>query len=176
MLGASPSTQVYGNCSKIFANAYELLQSTAGSAKMLNDSLSAVMSRRALLLGAATSGALHALALNPDAPATRTEGSEKLKICIFSKHFQWTNVQEAAAIARDIGFDGVDLTVRNGGHVLPERVQADLPKAVETVRKAGLEVPMITTEITSVTTPHAAEILSTASKLGIHHYRWGGLT
>ena len=65
---------------------------------------------------------------------------------------------------------------RTGGHVLPERVQADLPVAVETVRKAGLEVPMITTEITSVTTPHAAEILSTASKLGIHHYRWGGLT
>jgi sugar phosphate isomerase/epimerase len=134
---------------------------------MINDSLPPVMSRRTLLVGAAASSTLHALAL---------DGGEKLKICVFSKHLQWTDVKEAAAIARDIGFDGVDLTVRPGGHVLPERVQADLPQAVEAVRKAGLEVPMITTEITSVTSPHAAEILATASQLGIHHYRWGGLT
>jgi L-ribulose-5-phosphate 3-epimerase len=163
MLGAIPSTKFTGNHLKKVANVYDFCRERA----MVNDSLPAVISRRALLLGAAASSTLHALALNED---------EKLKICVFSKHFQWTNVQEAASIARDIGFDGVDLTVRSGGHVLPERVQADLPKAVETVRKAGLEVPMITTEITSVTTPHAAEILSTASKLGIHHYRWGGLT
>src|ERR1700722_5210151 len=135
MLGAIPSTKFTGNHLKKVANVYDFCRERA----MANDSLPAVISRRALLLGAAASSTLHALALNED---------EKLKICVFSKHFQWTNVQEAASIARDIGFDGVDPTVRNGGHVLPERVQADLPKAVETVRKAGLEVPMITTEIT----------------------------
>jgi sugar phosphate isomerase/epimerase len=140
---------------------------------MDNDSLPAVISRRALLVGAAASSALHALALHSTASA---EANEKLKICVFSKHFQWTAVQEAAAIARDIGFDGVDLTVRTGGHVSPERVASDLPQAVDAVRKAGLEVPMITTEIMSATTPHAAEILATANKLGIHHYRWGGLS
>jgi len=101
-----------------------------------------------------------------------TEGP--LKISIFSKHFQWTNCGEMAAIAKDIGFDGVDLTVREGGHVLPERVEQDLPKAAEDIRKAGLELPMITAEIVDARSPHAETILKTASRLGIRYYRWGG--
>ena len=51
-----------------------------------------------------------------------------------------------------------------------------LPAAVEAVRRAGLTVPMISTEITSVQTPHAEAMLKTASQLGIRQYRWGGLT
>ena len=138
------------------------------------------MSRRTLLMGVAMSGALHALTLNAaePQPAELQAGgadSEKLKICIFSKHLQWANVPEAAAIARDIGFDGMDLTVRADGHVLPERVESDLPKAVEAVHRTGLQVPMITTEITSITTPHAKAILKTAHQLGIKQYRWNGL-
>ncbi|HEY6987691.1 MAG TPA: hypothetical protein VH369_04870 [Bryobacteraceae bacterium] len=101
---------------------------------------------------------------------------EKLKICVFSKHFQWTGIKEAAAIAKDLGFDGVDLTVRKGGHVEPARVESDLPSAVEAVRAAGLEVPMITTEITDAATPYAGAILKMASQLGVRHYRWGRLT
>jgi sugar phosphate isomerase/epimerase len=99
----------------------------------------------------------------------------KLKICAFSKHFQWTEISETAAIVKELGFDGVDLTVRPGGHVLPERVESDLPKAVESIRGAGLEVPMITTSITGTATPHTEAVLRTASRLGIRHYRWGGL-
>src|SRR5207249_9514604 len=97
-----------------------------------------------------------------------------LKISVFSKHFQWTNCQEMAAIAKDVGFDGIDLTVRQGGHVLPERVEEDLPKAAEAIRKAELELPMITAEIVDTRSPHAEAILKTASRLGIRYYRWGG--
>jgi hypothetical protein len=118
---------------------------------MIGDSSQGLMSRRALLLGAALSGAWHAFAIPADKLKIQTNAQQKLKICVFSKHFQWTNVKEAAAIARDIGFDGVDLTVRADGHVLPEQVESDLPKAVEIVRNAGLEVPMITTGIATAT-------------------------
>lgn len=97
-----------------------------------------------------------------------------LKISVFSKHFQWTNCREMAAIAKDVGFDGIDLTVREGGHVLPERVEEDLPKAAEDIRKAGLEVTMITAEIVDAASPHAEAILRAASRLGIRYYRWGG--
>jgi L-ribulose-5-phosphate 3-epimerase len=139
-----------------------------------------VMSRRALLLGAATSSVLHAFAhdaaQSANAPIANTGTPDKLKICVFSKHLQWTGIQDAAAIARDIGFDGIDLTVRAEGHVLPERVEADLPAAVETIRRTGLQVPMISTEITSAKTPHADAVLKTAHSLGIRHYRWGQLT
>src|ERR1700684_3498774 len=141
---------------------------------MITNSAPNIMSRRTLLMGAAMSGAFRAHTKDTSQPSDGTP--EKLKICVFSKHLQWTNIAEAAAIARDIGFDGVDLTVRAGRHVLPERVKTDLPAAVEAVHRAGLTVPMISTEITSVQTPHVEAMLRTASQLGIRQYRWGGLT
>jgi L-ribulose-5-phosphate 3-epimerase len=135
------------------------------------------MSRRTLLMGAAMSSAWQAfgseVTADSGAAAAPSGRPEKLKICIFSKHLQWTGISEAASIARDIGFDGVDITVRAEGHVLPENVERDLPAAVEAVHRAGLQVPMITTEIMSVDTPHVDAVLKTANQLGIRHYRWG---
>jgi sugar phosphate isomerase/epimerase len=96
------------------------------------------------------------------------------KICIFSKHLQWLDVADAARLAADIGFDGIDLTVRKGGHIDPARAAEDLPRAVETIRKTGLEVPMVTTDIVTAQSEHAGEILRTISSLGIRAYRWGG--
>ena len=99
---------------------------------------------------------------------------EKLRVCVFSKHFQWTDVPHAAALAASIGFDGLDLTVRSGGHVEPEGVERTLPRAVDAVRKAGIEVTMITTGITAPDRV-ANAILESAGGLGIRHYRFGGL-
>ena len=124
------------------------------------------MSRRELVAGVA------ALAATP-ASAAPAPG-EGFSICAFSKHFHWTTVEECAALCKRFGFDGIDLTLRKGGHVLPERVAEDLPKAFETVRKAGLGMPMCTTDIVDVTTPHAEAIIKTMSALGIKRYRWGG--
>lgn len=78
-----------------------------------------------------------------------------------------------AASAAEVGFDGVALTVRPGGHVEPERVEEDLPRAVEAVKNAGLDVPMMTTAITDPRDPQTEVILRTASDLGITHYRMG---
>ncbi len=76
--------------------------------------------------------------------------------------------------ALPFGYEGIDLTVRAGGHVLPERVQDDLPKAAETIRKAGLKFSMITSDIIDVKTPHAENVLKTLKSLGVKDYRWGG--
>ncbi len=97
------------------------------------------------------------------------------KVSIFSKHLHWAEYKEMAEVSKEIGFDAVDLTTRKGGHVLPERVAEDLPKAFEAVRKAGLAMEMITTDISGGNTPHAEAILKTASALGIRYYRFGGL-
>ena len=43
-----------------------------------------------------------------------------------------------AAVANDLGFDGVDLSVRPGGHVEPDNVETDLPKAIEALADNGL--------------------------------------
>lgn len=96
-------------------------------------------------------------------------------INIFSKHLQWLEYDAMAELAAEIGFDGVDLTVRPGGHVLPERVERDLPRAVEAVQRAGLAVPLITTGIVDPRDPLTEAILRTASGLGVTHYRMGYL-
>ncbi len=102
--------------------------------------------------------------------------NKKMKICVFSKHLQWLNVNEMAAAAREMGFDGVDLTVRVKGHVLPEKVTEDLPKAVAAIRKAGLEVYVISTDITDARDPLTEKILRTMADLKIPNYRTGWFT
>lgn len=138
------------------------------------------MSRRSLLLGAAMAGAAQAFgSATMRAESTRNitpaPPAGPLKVSIFSKHLQFMPIGEAAIAAKDMGFDAIDMTVRAEGHVLPENVTTDLPKAVAAVRKAGLEVSMVSTEITPATMPMAKKILEAAAGEGIHHYRWGGL-
>jgi L-ribulose-5-phosphate 3-epimerase len=58
---------------------------------------------------------------------------------------------------------------------LPERVEEDLPKAVEAVNKAGKKVYMLTTAISNADDPVTEKILKTAGSLGIRHYRTGPL-
>jgi sugar phosphate isomerase/epimerase len=100
------------------------------------------------------------------------KSAPKLKVAIFSKHLHFLQGEELARAAKDIGFDGIDITVRKGGHVEPERVRQDLPPLVATIRKAGLEVPMITTDIVDAATPGTEDILKTMADLGIPRYRW----
>src|SRR5580700_9140462 len=96
------------------------------------------LSRRTLLAGAG-------LLLSSSLPASPSPG--KLKVAIFSKHLQFVQGDELAQTAADIGFDAIDLAVRKGGHIEPERVRQELPPLVAIIRKHGLEVPMITTDI-----------------------------
>ena len=93
--------------------------------------------------------------------------------CIFSKHLQWLDYHEMASMARELGFTGIDLTVRPSGHVEPGQAERDLPRAVEAVRAAGLEVPMITTNILDPEDPLTEKVLRIAGKLGIKTYRTG---
>ena len=106
------------------------------------------------------------------AQADHTHPAPGLKVAIFSKHLLFLHGEELAQVAAQIGFDGIDLAVRKGGHVEPDRVKQDLPPLVATIRQHGLEVPMITTDITDDESAYANDVLGTASELGIHHYRW----
>lgn len=104
-----------------------------------------------------------------------SEVAEPLKISVFSKHLQFLNYKEMADAAAEIGFAGVDLTVRPKGHVLPERVEVDLPKAVEAIHQAGLASMMITTAVQDANDSADRRLLETASKLGIKYYRMNWL-
>ena len=117
--------------------------------------------------------ALRLLAVAPMAAAGGVAGqsASTLPVGLFSRHLQWTSVEHAIDVAREIGFDAIEWAVRPGGHVNPERVETDLPKVVELTRKAGLAVTMIATAILDARSPHADAILRTAHGLGIRYYR-----
>jgi sugar phosphate isomerase/epimerase len=120
----------------------------------------------------AFSKALEDAAYNDLSPVA-SDSQATQKISIFSKNLQWLDYKAMADAAARMGFDGVDLTVRSKGHVLPQRVEEDLPKAVEAVRKAGLNIYMLTTEIVNAEDPFTERILKTAQQLGIGYYRMG---
>ncbi|MCX6993521.1 MAG: sugar phosphate isomerase/epimerase [Kiritimatiellaeota bacterium] len=92
---------------------------------------------------------------------------------MFSKHIQKLPIDEAAEGIKNAGLAGVDLTVRPGGHVEPEKVEDDLPRLYEQFKKHGVQVVMLTTEIKSATEPNTEKIVRTASALGIKYYKTG---
>jgi len=95
------------------------------------------------------------------------------KIHIFSKPLQWLGYDDLAAVLAEAGAEGIDLSVRPGGHVLPENVERDLPLAFEAARKHGLSIDMIVTGITTAGEKYTEQVIKTASSLGIRFYRMG---
>src|SRR6185437_929259 len=107
-------------------------------------------------------------------PLAAAPAKRNLKVAIFSKHLQFLQGNELARAAAELGFDGIDLTVRAGGHVEPARAGEDLPPLVSLIRGHGLDVPMVTTDIVDTASPNTRTVLKTLANLGIRYYRWGG--
>jgi sugar phosphate isomerase/epimerase len=130
-------------------------------------------SRRKFIQNAALSGVLLPLA---NTESFAIPSARPLRVHIFSKHLQFLNYEELADAAKEMGFDGIDLTVRPNGHVLPERVEQDLPKAAEAMRKAGLQPLLMTTAVDDANDSTDKTLIATASKLGFKRYRMNWLT
>ena len=141
--------------------------------RLMNCSLHGISRRRFIaraLAGSSTaalwrSGAWPGLAAEKDVPP----------IVVFSKVYQALklNYEEAAAVTAESGLNGVDCPVRPGGEILPERAAEEMPRYVAALRKRNLAMPLLTTGITSVTSPCTGEILRTARQLGVQFYRLG---
>ena len=124
------------------------------------------LSRRGFLSGAVRSaaGALVARAAT---------GGFRGTVCFFSKHLPELTAGELARAVAALGFGGVDLTVRPGGHVIPERAALDLPPFLAAVREQGLEVPMITTGLVSAADSTARPLLETAGRHRVPFFKPG---
>lgn len=126
-------------------------------------------------LSAAAVGSIPLLGFNSALSASILKPKEGLEVSLFSKHLQFLDYNEMAAATAEMGFNGLDITVRPKGHVLPERVEGDLPKAVAAIKKYGLNPKMITTNVWDTVNLEEKSVLETASSLGITHYRTGWL-
>jgi L-ribulose-5-phosphate 3-epimerase len=104
-------------------------------------------------------------------PSPTAVAGGKPLLTLYSISLQWADYNEAADAAAKAGWPAIGWTVRGGGHVLPENVVRDLPKAVAAAKKAGLQVPIIITPIRDATVPYAEACLDTMSKLGLRYYQ-----
>lgn len=93
------------------------------------------------------------------------------EIHAFSKPFQWMDYNLLCETFAAAGLDGVDYTVRPEGHVLPEKVTTDLPKAIKAAKSAGLKTTLMTTAILEA--KGSDTLLKTAAAQGVKYYRMG---
>jgi len=94
-------------------------------------------------------------------------------LCLFSKGLAKVGYTDLGEIVKQMGFDGVDLTVRPGGHVEPRLSNVDLVRAFESIAGAGLECPMITTALTSPMDAGALAVLAISGRTSIPLFRVG---
>lgn len=92
-------------------------------------------------------------------------------ICVFTKPFQSLSYDELADRIAELGFDGIEATIREGGHIEPHQVAEELPKMVEALAKRGLRITVMTSSINDPNDPMTEPILRTAAGLGIQRYR-----
>ena len=92
-------------------------------------------------------------------------------ICVFTKPFQSLSFDELADRIAELGCDGIEAPIRDGGHIEPAQVPDELPKMVEALRKRDLEITVMTSSVNDPNDPLTERVLRTAAELGIRRYR-----
>jgi len=94
-------------------------------------------------------------------------------LCGYSQNLAKVPYPQLGEIAAQIGYEGLDLTVMIGGHVDPRITNVDLVRAFEAVRGAGVEVAMISTNITTPADPTCYPVLYLTGHSQVPLFRLG---
>ena len=129
------------------------------------------LNRRAFLASAAA-GTLAAGTLTAaEPPVAGPPARSKNSLCAFVKFLQTMDNDTLSRTIAEMGFDGIEATVRGKGQVLPERVVDELPKLVESLARHHLEITVMASDVNRVDQPHTEKVLRTAASLGVKKYR-----
>jgi sugar phosphate isomerase/epimerase len=96
-----------------------------------------------------------------------------MQFVLFTDNLADLSIEAACRAARAAGFDGIDLTLRPGGHVLPENAEMGLAEARRIAEDSGVSIPMVSTAITDPNSPHAEAILAAAAHYGARRVKLG---
>ena len=125
------------------------------------------MTRRELVALLAGSSVARAFQVTPDERRTVP------LVCLQSSCLKAIEYTDLGDIARQLGAEGVDLTVMPGGHVEPRNSSVDLVRALEVMQGQGLDVPIITTALTAATDYTARAVLALSGMTGVKLFRTG---
>jgi sugar phosphate isomerase/epimerase len=120
--------------------------------------------RREFLIAASTAAASPLLAQTDSV-------APKQKISVFTKPFNSLSFDELADRIAEIGFDGIEATIRKGGNIESSAVEDKLPELVEALGKRNLEITIMTSDINDPDDPITEKVLRAAATLGIKRYR-----
>ncbi len=95
-----------------------------------------------------------------------------MQVVTFTKSFQDWSIEEVCRRFREIGLDGLDLTVRRGGMIATAEAPEKLPAAVRTAQEAGVAIPLVTSDVTEPS-PEAEALFACCGKLGIDRVKLG---
>ncbi len=141
----------------------------------MNISKKGISRRKFTKLSSAAIGSLPLIGFQNTLFHQNMADQNNIHVSLFSKHLQFLDYNGMSEAAAEMGFHGLDLTVRPKGHVLPHRVSDELPKAIEAMKKFGLQPNMMTTNVWDANNDENKTVLTTASRAGIKYYRTGWL-
>jgi sugar phosphate isomerase/epimerase len=96
-----------------------------------------------------------------------------MQFVLFTDNLADLTVRQACDAAKQAGFDGLDLTLRPGGHVLPENAEMGLSEAKRIAEASGMTIPMVSTAVTDSESPHAEAIFAAAAHYGARRLKLG---
>jgi sugar phosphate isomerase/epimerase len=104
-----------------------------------------------------------ALAADPATPAARPRA-------VFTKTLEGLSADELGERVAALGVKGIEAPIRAGGHIEPSAVADRLPAFVEGLKKHGVTIDILTSDIGKADKASEA-LLRTAAALGIKRYR-----
>ncbi len=128
------------------------------------------MLNRRLFVAGTASGALAPLAGKSDASPIPDDA---WPIAIFEKVFEGLSYEELASAIEEIGADGVEATIRPGGHIEPEQAAQEVPLMQQAMKERGKRIVIAATHIRSIEDPQTIPLLETLKANDITHYRMG---
>ncbi|MDZ4286676.1 MAG: TIM barrel protein, partial [Prosthecobacter sp.] len=106
-----------------------------------------------------------------------------MRFVLFTDNLADLSVRDACRGAKQAGFDGLDLTLRPGGHVLPKDAATGLAAAHEIADAERFAIPMVSTAVVAADEPFAESVIAAVHdrirdfKLGYWRYQpFGSLT
>jgi sugar phosphate isomerase/epimerase len=95
-----------------------------------------------------------------------------MQLVLFTKLFKGQTIEEVGAVGSRLGFDGIDLLVRNGFQAEPGKPEG-IAAAVNRLKADGLTVPMATTDLTNPDALDTKRLFAAFAESGIGVVRLG---
>ncbi len=97
-----------------------------------------------------------------------------MECLVFPKFFKELSAEELGETLKDIGFDGVDIMLRDGYWVTYDTLKDSLPEYIKLMNSFGLTTKSATTSLTDIHDPGFENMYRLFVDNGVEMYRYGG--